>query len=404
MKSHSIGMAALALALAPQAGAQSAPAPASSDVGPAPEAPPTPARLPAAGSMIDTAPLPAALGLADAGTALRILYTATNGITGTRSVAVTGALFLPKGTPPRDGWPVVAWAHGTVGIGDGCAPSANPRSERDSTYLNGWLREGYAVVATDYEGLGGPGLHPYLNTRAEAWSVLDSVRAALGATVGGTRLPLANKVLIVGQSQGASAAFATTIAARGYAPQVNVLGTIATGIPYLTGALPPRANIDQVDRTIAYLFYIAAAAGEVDPALKADTVFTPAAMPLVHAAAQRCVADMMTATVQAGMTRRRTLQGDFVAYYASFLRNTAYATLKTATPVFVGTGEQDIDVPTPMQKALVRDACKAGTRIQFHLYPGLDHSGTLNPSFADSRLFARQLLEGRPVETNCPAS
>lgn len=351
---------------------------------------------PAAGTMMRTAPLAADHGLADAGKALSILYSSIDGVKGQGTVPVSGALFLPKGTPPKDGWPVVAWAHGTVGIGDDCAPSRNARSQRDSTYLNSWLREGYAVVATDYQGLGTPGPHPYLNTRAEAYSVLDSVRAALGAKLG-----LANKVLIVGQSQGAGAAFATAGYAQAYAPKVNLLGTIATGVPYLNGTLPQPDDVDHVDRTIAYLMYIASAAQKVDPALKADAAFTPEARPLVAESEKRCVGDMMGAVVHAGLTRRKALTGDFSALYAPYLRGTGYATVHISTPVFIGTGEKDIDVPPPMQKALVRDACKAGTRIQFHLYKGLDHSGALNPSFADSRVFARDLLEGKPVASNC---
>ncbi|WP_374297718.1 alpha/beta fold hydrolase [Sphingomonas sp.] len=351
---------------------------------------------PAAGTMMKTAPLAADHGLADAGKALSILYSSTDGVTGKGTVPVSGALFLPKGKPPKGGWPLVAWAHGTVGIGDDCAPSRNARSQRDATYLNSWLREGYAVVATDYQGLGTPGPHPYLNTRAEAYSVLDSVRAALGAKLG-----LANKVLIIGQSQGAGAAFATAGYAQAYAPKVNLLGTVATGVPYLNGSLSQPSDIDQVDRTIAYLMYIAAAAQEVDPALKADAAFTPEARPLVAESEKLCVAEMMGAVVKAGLTRRKALVGDFSALYAPYLRGTGYSTVHIRTPVFIGTGEKDVDVPPPMQKSLVRDACKAGTRIQFHLYKGMDHSGALNPSFADSRVFARNLLEGKPVSSNC---
>jgi hypothetical protein len=76
-----------------------------------------------------------------------------------------------------------AWAHGTVGIADVCAPSWAGRSEPDITYLNHWLDQGYAVVASDYQGLGTPGGHPYLTTRPEAYSVLDSVRAVEGGEV-----------------------------------------------------------------------------------------------------------------------------------------------------------------------------------------------------------------------------
>ena len=99
---------------------------------------------------------------------------------------------------------MLAWAHGTVGIADICAPSWQARSYRDVRYLNEWLSQGFAIVATDYQGLGTPGAHPYLKVRPEAYSVLDSVRAVLKDVAG-----LANKIVIIGQSQGGGAAFAT---------------------------------------------------------------------------------------------------------------------------------------------------------------------------------------------------
>ena len=162
------------------------------------------------GQMLRTEPLDPALGLAMAGEQVRILYTSTDGIDGKTPVVVSGAYFVPKGTPPAGGWPLVAWAHGTTGIADTCAPSWIPRSERDAHYLNAWLQQGYAIVATDYQGLGTPGPHPYLAVRPEAYSVLDSVRAVL------KRFPdVANRIVVIGQSQGGGAAFATAgIASR----------------------------------------------------------------------------------------------------------------------------------------------------------------------------------------------
>lgn len=32
-------------------------------------------------------------------------------------------VLFPKATQPKDGYRVVVWEHGTVGVGDGCAPS-----------------------------------------------------------------------------------------------------------------------------------------------------------------------------------------------------------------------------------------------------------------------------------------
>jgi hypothetical protein len=106
---------------------------------------------------------------------------------------------LPKGKAPKGGWPLLAWAHGTVGVADICAPSFAGRSPRDKTYLGYWLSKGYAVVASDYQGLGVPGGHPYLATRPAAYSMLDSVRAV---QKGG--FPVSRSVVLIGQSQASS--------------------------------------------------------------------------------------------------------------------------------------------------------------------------------------------------------
>ena len=128
------------------------------------------------GQLLRQEPLPEKLMLANASKAVRILYTSTDGISGKAPVAVSGAVYFPKGSSPATGWPVIAWAHGTVGIADVCAPSWTPHLQRDTDYLNAWLAQGYAIVATDYQGLGTPGPHPYHVSKAEGWSVLDSIR------------------------------------------------------------------------------------------------------------------------------------------------------------------------------------------------------------------------------------
>ncbi|HEX2812624.1 MAG TPA: lipase family protein [Sphingopyxis sp.] len=357
------------------------------------------APAPVAGTLIESAPLAPEFGLDGAAQAFAIRYGSTDGVTGSGAVPVTGALFIPKGTPPAGGWPLIAWAHGTVGIGDDCAPSRNARSARDRTYLDHWLGEGYAVVATDYQGLGGPGPHAYLNTRVEAYSVLDSVRAVLGGDFG-----LANKVLLVGQSQGAGAAFATAGYAADYAPDVNLRGTIATGLPNLAVAgETSRSDGDKPDRLIAYLLYIASAAQQIDPSYDPAAVITERAMPLYRQAADTCVVDMFNAVVEAGLTRANSFRTDFWHHYAPMLTYAGYPTLHIATPVFIGTGAEDVDTPAAMQKTVVDGACAAGSTIEWHVYPGLDHSGTVNRSFTDSRLFAQQVMAGKPVAGTCSA-
>jgi hypothetical protein len=79
----------------------------------------------------------------------------------------------------------------------------------------------------------------------------------------------------------------------------------------------------------------------------------------------------------------------------------SYPTLQLQQPLFVGTGTVDHDVPPTMQAALVISACQAGTRVSWRRYVGLDHSGTVNPSLADSLPFVRGLLAGKPVPEAC---
>ena len=89
------------------------------------------------GTLLRHEPLEEELLLEYAGVGKRILYSSES-FSGA-VVAVSGAVFLPKGEAPEEGWPVLAWSHGTVGVADICAPSHAGRSPRDVTYLNHWL-------------------------------------------------------------------------------------------------------------------------------------------------------------------------------------------------------------------------------------------------------------------------
>ena len=216
------------------------------------------------GKLLRQEPVPDHLVLTNAEKGLRVLYTATNGIDGKTTVAVSGAIYFPKGPVPAGGWPVVAWAHGTTGVADVCAPSWMPRGKRDTDYLNAWLAQGYAVVASDYQGLGTPGGHPWLSVRPEGWSVLDSVRSAL------TAFPeLENAVVIVGQSQGSHAALSAAGLAMTYAPTLRIKGTVATGV---AGGPQWRAS----RRTSTFLFMVLHKFQALDPAFQPSDYLTDA--------------------------------------------------------------------------------------------------------------------------------
>ena len=364
-----------------------------------------------AGQMLAIEPLAPAFSLADADKAYAIWYSSTDGTAAGNDQAsqltTSGVIFLPKGLPPAGGWPVIAWAHGTVGIGDSCAPSRNPRSERDAQYLNNWLKEGYAIVATDYQGLGTPGPHAYLHSRAAAYATLDSLRATLKTK----ELPLGNKIVIVGQSQGAAAAFATAGFAPDYAPELKILGTIATGTPHSgrpskDGKIAYRsspAEQESTDPSIAYILYIAAVANQSKPRLPAEQVLSEKGLDAMKAAETTCVQQMFDVVKKEQLSWSNTFKSDFMSYYAQPFSKGQFPTLKIATPVFFGIGGADRDAPTKFQQDLAEQSCEAGTVVEAHTYPGMDHSQTVNSSFPNSRLFARKLFNGERIAGNCAA-
>jgi hypothetical protein len=130
-------------------------------------------------------------------------------------------------------------------------------------------------------------------------------------------------------------------------------------------------------------------------------VLTDRALP-VYAQSDLCVGPLERAVVRAGLTTANTLVPAGVGRaLRSVQKSFSYPTLKLEQPLFMGTGGADVDVSTEQQIALAKDACLAGTLVDQHIYPGLDHSGTVNASLADSMPFVRHLLASEPVQSTC---
>jgi len=352
---------------------------------------------PGPGQLLRSEALPRAATLTGAGQNTRILYTSTDGVSGTAPIVVSGAVFVPRGTPPAGGWPVVAWAHGTLGVEDACAPSWLGRAYRDESYLNRWLLEGFAVVATDYQGLGVPGPNPALNNRSNAYTLLDSVRAALHLVPS-----LSNRTVLIGQSQGGAAVVAAAGYAPDYARDLHILGAVSTGAMY-TPPYPlqrPPAHPDKVEGTIAYEYYSVLAAQQIDPTLKPSEIFTPRGEALFEHARSTCVIPLEADVELAGLTPANALQPSgrarLAGWWSAWQR---FPTLKFAIPLFISIGSDDPGAPG--QRALVKDACAAGTVVEAHGYPGHDHNGTVNRSLEDSVPFIKRLLAGQAIAPRC---
>ncbi|MGU3432779.1 lipase family protein [Actinomycetes bacterium M1A6_2h] len=153
--------------------------------------------------------------------AVQVTYRSTSGIDGS-STQVSGAVFTPAGAPPPGGWPVIAFAHGTSGIQEGCAPTSTNDLSGATVLIATYLKLGFAVAATDYQGLGGPGVHPYLNAKTAGLNVIDSVRALRKVSSG-----VSVKWAAFGGSQGGAATWAANEQSVAYAPDLDLVGTVS---------------------------------------------------------------------------------------------------------------------------------------------------------------------------------
>jgi pimeloyl-ACP methyl ester carboxylesterase len=355
------------------------------------------------GELLRQEPLAENLMLANASKGLRVLYTSTNGLDNKTPVTVSGAIYFPKGAPPTGGWPIIAWAHGTTGIADVCAPSWAPRSQRDIDYLNSWLDQGYAIVATDYQGLGTPGAHPYHVSKAEGLSVLDSVRAALKAFP-----QLANSVVIVGQSQGGHAALSASLLARDYSPGIKLLGTVATGVsiyaPFVPQTEAPQVALPQ--RTggganAVYPILNLYAFMALDRGFNPSDYLSDAATLVFDLARTACLPDLALAAERNQVTVENGLKktpDEAIAHAASYER---YPTPRFAQPVFIGSGLADVTAFPEGQYNFVMAACYAGSIVEAHYYPGKDHGGTVNASLVDSVPFVKKVFAHQSIAGNC---
>ena len=124
---------------------------------------------------------------------------------------------------------MLSWAHGTTGVADISAPSRDAPGHPSHIYtqladatLNQWVKRGWVVTRTDYEGLGTPGSHPYLVGASEARSTVDILLAARQLHPG-----IGRRWAVMGHSQGGHAALFTASLAPTWAPGLELIGAVA---------------------------------------------------------------------------------------------------------------------------------------------------------------------------------
>lgn len=321
-----------------------------------------------------------------------------------QEVQATSLVFTPNTPPPVGGWPIVVWAHGTTGVADVCAPSKAALADSTKDLISKLLAAGYVVVAPDYEGLGTPGIHPFLNVKSEAFSITDAVVAARNY-LSQRNLLTSKKWVTVGHSQGGHAALgAAQYASRA---QLDYKGTVAVAPASNLGSIlvdgeaqvanaPIDIKIGTYAQLDTYTALVTAGIRNTQPSFDYGQVFTSQISSIAAQAENLCSGPLYGAFYE-GMSNyakdhNGTLDGftrtqpNFMAVplVKTFLdKDSQPLQVKVTTPIIIYQGIADPTVPKLATDLLISNATAVGTKINNYVTGNWDH-GTAMSSNVDN--------------------
>ncbi len=347
---------------------------------------------------------PYAASPADA-TATQVIYAST-GVSG-RIVPVSGVVYIPNAPAPPGGRNIIAWAHFTTGAAAGCAPSLDDKTFGSLSLaesipgLQKFLHAGDIVTATDYEGLGVAGIHPYLIGNAEAADLIDSVRAARA-------LPGADASRnygVWGHSQGGQAALFAGQIASSYAPDLHLVGIAAAAPPTDLGPelRAPSSNSGRVLTAYVYATWSRLYHVSMTPPI------APQAVPLVEYAATKCINSVGQYLIasRAGAA----LKPAFIAQdplttppWPTLFHENSPGYAPAGAPLLITQGTADTTVYPKYTNAFDVRACKLGDIVDYIKLKGVSHVFT---GYRSAKLVAAwfaQRFAGAPPLDTCPGA
>src|ERR1700719_834568 len=328
-------------------------------------------------------------------TATRILYHTRTA--SSEDALSSGVVLVPYGQPPKGGWPLLAWSHGTSGVGRICAPSLMKSLFYNWEGLYEYVLMGYAVVATDYAGLGTEGRHAYLDMLSNGADVINSVPAARAAV-----LTLSEKWLVVGHSQGGLSSLGVA-ELEGAIKDRNFLGTVA-----LAGASDLQDGIGAVvsvrlpvlNGLVGFWVF---GAKTLYPELEVKDILTKKALAIYNAsvedgcsAASRVFAELPTEQLLLPGWRDNK-------YIKQFLARNQPGMQPTYGPLLLVGGGEDILFTESAGGKIFERLCRSGARVQQNVSPGLGHDPLVYGSLRDQLAWIAGRFAGNPAPSNCPA-
>ena len=315
-----------------------------------------------------------------------------------KQVVVSGSVSVPKGKAPKGGWPVISWAHGTTGTAEQCAPTRVRPTSVVAPYiayvhpqLEDWIKAGYAVVATDYQGLGTPGPHPYLVGEAEGRSVVDMVSAARQLVP-----DLGKKFLIAGHSQGGQSSLFAASLADDWAPGLKLKGTAAYApASHLKTQAELLPSLTSPSGLSALAALIVKGASTVTDEVKINKLLTPPAKSLFPQTEQTCLPQLAESDSFGGMAPADLLKNNADTTVLYEVLDAMNPAVKIGPPVFLAQGTADTTVFPFFTDQLNGELDALGDDVDYKTYPGVNHGEIVAAAEDDALDFFEQRLPAK---------
>lgn len=359
-----------------------------------------------------------------------------------RKTIATALVISPAGPAPKEGRPIIAWAHGTTGSAQNCGPSQviDPTRPLNQYFLmdgNSWtdfgipngqefINEGYVVVATDYQGLGGGGKHQYAVAGTNGRDVINSARAASSMKEAGA----GKKTVVYGWSQGGGAA----IAAAGLLDYQARQGTAADNLQYigyvalapedLAAVLPgvpadeagadklmnefTQANVPNVFLFAHFMMGLWGTQAAYPELQLTDVLTEEGAKVADNLSSNKCVHVMADTFNYAYADQYKTLlkpqTSNSRAWIKAFIDGSVQPVKPTA-PIVIYWGTKDTAVPPVMHDIYQKQMCSIGANVERIQLPGEQtHFTTPGVSAPMYLQWVKDRVNGKPLVNGCPKS
>lgn len=323
------------------------------------------------------------------------------------AVPATGFIGIPYVSAQQGGkYPVIAYAHGAIGIYAGCPPSTTAKLYDYYTWSM-LAQNGYAIVAPDYAGLGNNYIdHEFTTFSAHANDIYYGMVAARKAFPNAFTETWAS----VGHSQGGGSVWKLSESALLKSGKAGkYVGTVAIAPAsriydlLLLAAEKILPRPDYYTYYITYIFlWMSTALKRAIPSADLQSVFAEKLLQRAH------IADLTQSCNDGALSLGLGLSPDEIITSTAALRDSTDLQTwqnisapamgnKTEQPLLIVQGLADTTILPEATVNSFHDTCKYGSKAHLSLYPGIDHGDLLTASSPEWLRFLHERFEGKNI-------